>query len=154
MNTNTITLTDEQLKAFNNGEDVVLKAPHRLLTLLKPIDGYYFVNGRGDVNGPPRKDIGYREFFNCYPSLIVAKKAAARMRRANAIISACLAVDPDFRPEDHPPGRPKWRVGRDQGTGKWRAFSHYGSPKGIDIVSSGEKAQQAADILNSLDLPN
>ena len=161
MSKNTITLTDEQLKAFNNGEDVVLKAPQRQLTLFEPTDGYYFVTGRGNVNGvrlpflrPQRKDIEHWDFFNCYPSRVVAAKAAARMRRANAIISACLAVDPDFRPEDHPPGRPKWRVGRDQGTGKWRASSHYGTPHGIDVLSSGEKAQQAADILNSLDLPN
>jgi hypothetical protein len=37
--------------------------------------------------------------FNCYETEELATKAALMMRRSNAIIMACLQVDPDFVPD-------------------------------------------------------
>ena len=117
MNKNTITLTDEQLKAFNSGEDVVLKAPQKKPELFKPSDFYYFVNGHGSpiassvTHAPISEPHSDRvDFFNCFQSRAVAKKAAVRMCRANAVISACLAVDPDFSLEDFPNDHKFWAI--------------------------------------------
>jgi hypothetical protein len=38
-------------------------------------------------------------FFNCYEAEALAIKAAVMMNRSNAIIMACLQVDPDFVPD-------------------------------------------------------
>ena len=37
--------------------------------------------------------------FNCYETEELANKAAVMMKRSNAIIMACLTVDPDFVPD-------------------------------------------------------
>jgi hypothetical protein len=37
--------------------------------------------------------------FNCYETEELATKAAVMMKRSNAIIMACLMVDPDFVPD-------------------------------------------------------
>jgi hypothetical protein len=37
--------------------------------------------------------------FNCYETEALATKAAVMMKRSNAIIMACLMVDPDFVPD-------------------------------------------------------
>jgi hypothetical protein len=39
------------------------------------------------------------ENFNCYETEELATKAAVMMKRSNAIIMACLIVDPDFVPD-------------------------------------------------------
>ena len=157
MNKNTITLTDEQLKAFNSGEDVVLKAPQKKPELFKPSDGYYFVNGCGAAVSTSVA-IFYpalrMDFFNCFQSLEVAEKAAIRMRRANAVISACLAVDPDINPEECPAGHRFWAPCYSSTECKWVAIYDPGTSQASALVSTFEKAQQAADILNSLDLPS
>jgi hypothetical protein len=39
------------------------------------------------------------EHFNCYETEELATKAAVMMKRSNAIIMACLQVEPDFVPD-------------------------------------------------------
>ena len=44
-------------------------------------------------------DEGCYDNFNCYETQELATKASPMMRRNNAIIMACLMVDPDFVPD-------------------------------------------------------
>jgi hypothetical protein len=64
---------------------------------------YHVVNGNGTTsntynNGLPA-DKYYYDNFNCYETKELATKASPMMRRNNAIIMACLQVDPDFIPD-------------------------------------------------------
>ena len=64
---------------------------------------YYLVKGDGVVtntyNDNLRSDRYYYDNFNCYETEELATKASVMMRRNNAIIMACLTVDPDFVPD-------------------------------------------------------
>jgi hypothetical protein len=64
---------------------------------------FYFVNGSVDAektfNCNLIEDKERYEHFNCYETEELATKAAVMMKRSNAIIMACLQVDPDFVPD-------------------------------------------------------
>ena len=58
-------------------------------------------NGQADCNhwGNDAFDVHIWDNFNCYETEDLATKAAVMMKRNNAIIMACLMVDPDFVPD-------------------------------------------------------
>jgi hypothetical protein len=64
---------------------------------------WHVVNNLGEasyaVNNGRRYEEGCYEHFNCYETEELATKAAVMMHRNNAIIMACLQVDPDFVPD-------------------------------------------------------
>ena len=63
---------------------------------------WHVVNNLGEesyaVSNGRRYEEGCFNFFNCYETEELATKAAVMMKRNNAIIMACLTVDPDFVP--------------------------------------------------------
>jgi hypothetical protein len=64
---------------------------------------YWFIkdNGQADYNHWTNDtfDVHVWDNFNCYETEELATKAAVMMKRNNAIIMACLMVDPDFVPD-------------------------------------------------------
>ena len=64
---------------------------------------YHLVSGNGATsktyNNDLRVDKDYYNNFNCYETKELATKALPMMKRSNAIIMACLIVDPDFVPD-------------------------------------------------------
>ena len=95
-------------------------------------------------------DEGCYDNFNCYETQELATKASPMMRRNNAIIMACLMVDPDFVP-DYKSGNQKHyafeyanpSLGRD---GEWVERVGYTVNKG-PCVSTQEKWDEAAALL-------
>lgn len=79
-----------------------------------PKDGadYYYVDACGLTDGTCYTghcvDIDRNHYFNIYPTQLMAEKAAKLMRRSNAIIRACLLVDPDFEPDWEDEDQEKW----------------------------------------------
>jgi hypothetical protein len=71
----------------------------------KPVDGqvFYAINAKVEVglfyNNDTDFDKACYDNFNCYETEELATKAAVMMKRKNAIIMACLQVDPDFVPD-------------------------------------------------------
>jgi len=68
------------------------------------LNGTYFkALGTGKVSGFKYRndevDLEYYNNFNYYETKALATKAARDMKRNNAIIMACLMVDPDFVPD-------------------------------------------------------
>ena len=63
---------------------------------------YYIVESCGGVSENvwcnDSLDSGPWNFFNCYETKALATKVSPMMKRSNAIIMACLMVDPDFVP--------------------------------------------------------
>ena len=66
-------------------------------------DSYGWVDDRGSTYcmsyDNSKFDEGRYDNFNCYETKELATKASPMMRRNNAIIMACLIVDPDFVPD-------------------------------------------------------
>lgn len=72
----------------------------------KPILKFWVVEGDGrvkevhhDGESSTLFDHDAYQYFNCYKTEELAEKAAVMMKRSNAIIMACLLVDPDFMPD-------------------------------------------------------
>ena len=64
---------------------------------------YYFVQDSGSIGKIKNERLFFKDDcfknFNCYETAELATKAAVMMKRSNAIIMACLLVDPDFVPD-------------------------------------------------------
>ena len=115
---------------------------------------YHLVSGNGATsktyNNDLRVDKDYYNNFNCYETKELATKASPMMKRSNAIIMACLMVDPDFVP-DYKSGNQKHyafeyanpSLGRD---GEWVERVGYTVNKG-PCVSTQEKWDEAAALL-------
>jgi hypothetical protein len=88
-----------------NAQAVIKELESQQGKRFKPeIDGlYWFIedNGQADCNHWTNDtfDNSCYENFNCYETKALTTKASAMMRRNNAIIMACLQVDPDFVPD-------------------------------------------------------
>ncbi|MDA9090781.1 hypothetical protein N9J84_01605 [Porticoccaceae bacterium] len=96
-------------------------------------------------------DRAIRAFHNAFPSMGVAEKAAALMRRSNLVISACLQVDPDFEPDWDNRDQAKWFPRYDHGVEAWFITTCYRIEADVACVSSKEKGKEALAILNSQD---
>lgn len=86
-------------------------------------------------------------FYNVFPSREMAEKAAEMMRRSNAIIHACLLVDPDFEPDWNNAGQSKWFVYYNHNKGKLYMDFDGRYQKAPAYVSSKEKANQVIELL-------
>lgn len=73
---------------------------------------------------------------NCFPTEAQAEKAAKYIRRYNAIIRACLLVDPDFEPDWGDERQVKWFIDSSKRTHLAPAY-----------VSTKEKAKQVRELL-------
>jgi hypothetical protein len=64
---------------------------------------FWHIDDAGEVVGVRNRHYNRRggcyDNFNCYETEELATKASPMMRRSNAIITACLQVDPDFVPD-------------------------------------------------------
>jgi hypothetical protein len=88
--------------------------------------------------------------FNCYETGYLATKASRMMRRNNAIIMACLMVDPDFVP-DYLSGNQEhysfeYFHSRMGGENKWVYQMSFTKHKG-SCVSTEEKWEEAVALL-------
>lgn len=112
---------------------------------------YWHVHGDGTVDN--FDDDGHAfdkdslEFHNYYPSEAQAQKAAEYMRRSNAIIRACLLVDPDFEP-DWDDNNQKWGCELyDHFDQCWAVAASLHTQLAPAYVSTREKAKQVRDLL-------
>jgi hypothetical protein len=85
----------------------------------------------------------HHNFFKTEPQ---AEKALVLIRRSNAIIRACLLVDPDYKP-DWSNGFQKWGVGYDNTDCVWLPQYDRYNKRFPAYVSSEEKAQQVCELL-------
>jgi hypothetical protein len=88
--------------------------------------------------------------FNCYETKALANKAAVMIRRNNAIIMACLMVDPDFVPNYLSGNQEHYSfecinpsLGDDE---RWEAYASYVINRG-PCVSTQKKWKEAAALL-------
>jgi len=90
------------------------------------------------------------ENFNCYETSELATKAAVMMKRNNAIIMACLQVDPDFVPDYLSGNQVHYSfdyLNTELGTnGTWCMSVAYQANNG-PCVSTQEKWEEAAALL-------
>lgn len=88
---------------------------------------------------------GVKDFHNVYKTEQQAEKAAELMRRSNAIIRACLLVDPDFVPDWENSNQDKFYPVYFYG--KWTSDMRSLSKHPSACVSTFDKAQQACRLL-------
>tara|TARA_R110002124_G_scaffold274286_1_gene444077 strand:- start:21 stop:506 length:486 start_codon:yes stop_codon:yes gene_type:complete len=117
-------------------------------------DMYWYILGfGGTVKERPNFrscDKSRYENFNCYETEDLATKADVMMKRNNAIIMACLTVDPDFVP-DYLSGNQEhhsfwYEAGSIGHEGGWRLSKSYTLDVG-PCVSTQEKWEEAAALL-------
>jgi hypothetical protein len=88
--------------------------------------------------------------FNCYETKELANKASPMMKRSNAIITACLQVDPDFVPDYLSSNQEHYYFWYEAGSigheGGWRLSKSYTLDVG-PCVSTQEKWHEAAALL-------
>jgi len=113
-------------------------------------DKYWFVDSMGSVIGhiwDPYLKIHSKQtaFHNVYRTREQAMKAAKMMRRANAIIRACLEVDPDYEP-DWASVDAKYTVRFMHHAGIWEIAYEY-TDFAPAYVSSADKAVKVCELL-------
>jgi len=115
-------------------------------------DQYWYVDGRDELVSTyfwdgDQIDQGLKASQNIYRTREAAEKAAVMVRRSNAVIRACLEVDPDFEPEWTNIDQEKFSVYYSHIYGKWTE-----TPAVINYepahVSSKAKAEEVARLLN------
>jgi hypothetical protein len=92
-------------------------------------------------------DDGREGFHNVFKTHQQAEKASALMRRSNAIIRACLLVDPEFVPDRGDGNQRKYSIYADGNGSIWvneYTDNCYSSPA---YVSTAEKALQVCQLL-------
>jgi hypothetical protein len=124
------------------------------------VDGlYWFIedNGQVDCNHWTNDtfDVHVWDNFNCYETKELATKAAVMMKRNNAIIMACLQVDPDFVP-DYLSDNQKhysfyYEAPEDVLNGSWECSFSYTDNYG-PCVSTVEKWKEAAALLTEWEI--
>jgi hypothetical protein len=123
----------------------------------KPEKGsiYFIVTGDAgvvevDYGVNSRMDNFYYDNFNCYETEELATKASPMMKRSNALIMACLQVDPNFVP-DYLSGNQRhytfyYSAPQMGFIGGWSSLSSIGNNYG-PCVSTIEKWEEAAALL-------
>ena len=92
-------------------------------------------------------DKGCIQFYNTYPTEALVEKASKLMRRSNAIIKACLLVDPEFTPDWEKFYAKRVRVDYNHYTAEWE-YTFDGYPQtSVAYVSSEEKAKEVCALL-------
>lgn len=89
----------------------------------------------------------YLAFHNVYPNKVLAEKAAEYMHRSNAIIRACLLVDPDFVPDWGDTAQRKYTVCYGNRKSSWIHDYTFSGDFGTCYVSTEEKAEQVISLL-------
>jgi hypothetical protein len=118
-----------------------------------PWDGeiYFFVNCRANVqkteNDLCEGDKEIINFQNFFPTESQAEKASKLIRRSNAIIRACLLVDPNYEPDWSDRVERKYSVYYCNFQTKWRVTDSRTANIFVAYVSTYEKAQQVCELL-------
>ena len=118
----------------------------------KEDETFWFVSGGGNIgrtNFVDGIDDGYIPNHNVFRTEAIAKKASALMRRRNAIIRACLEVDPEFEPDWSDGGKNKWSPSYDHNKGKWIGSSAFRFSGTSAHTSTPEKCIQACALLTA-----
>jgi len=118
-------------------------------------EDYFIVNSNGEVyrTGVLDHTKGYQSYdlhtnFATYPTREMAEKAAVLMKRNNAIIKACLLVDPDYVP-DWTNRKTKFAVYYDHIDSEWVVgwSSFCSSALASAYVSTEKKAIKVCELL-------
>jgi hypothetical protein len=121
--------------------------------------GYFIVDNDGEIstcrNHSPKADTPSFINFNCFETEELATKAAAMMKRSNAIIMACLMADPDFVPDylsgnqaHYSFGYTPGDIGYISGWGNGMSYTHNCGP----CVSTLDKWEEAAALLTEWEI--
>lgn len=108
---------------------------------------YYYVTSEGDVTDIT---VGVEDsslFHNIFQTRDQAKKAAEYMRRSNAIIRACLLVDPDFVSDWSDHTQAKWGVFYSHEINSWISGCSCVVNENPCKVSTKEKAEEVCRLL-------
>ena len=134
----------EQLEESRNGSE-----------LWKPAGGqeYFSVKARGTVARYTWMDDSFDKDtyanHNVFLSEALAREAVKLMRRSNLVISACLQVEPDFKPDWRNFDQEKWFPGYAYASQKWESYRNRSYEKAVAHVSSKEALQKVLKILNA-----
>lgn len=112
----------------------------------KESEDYWAITRKGSVCDFVNISGNIEKFHNFFQTEPQAEKASALMRRSNAIIRACLLVDPDYKP-DWSNGFQKWGVGYDNTDCVWLPQYDRYNKRFPAYVSSEEKAQQVCELM-------
>ena len=134
----------KQLEESHNGNELWIPAYGQ---------EYFSVKSRGTVARDKWTgdifDEGTYANHNVFLSEALAREAVKLMRRSNLVISACLQVKPDFKPDWRNPGQTKWFPRYDHDRQKWEpdyaSLCQYAGA----CVSSKEALQKVLKILNA-----
>lgn len=107
---------------------------------------YAYVGSEGDVLFVHTGAISALNFHNCFEKKEQARKAAEYMRRNNAIVRACMLVDPDFVPDWGEPGE-KWVVEYNFNRERWDVDCWDNINCSACCVSTPEKAKEVCNLL-------
>lgn len=116
-------------------------------------DNYHYPTDMGSVReyiyGGDKVDKALHKNFITYPTKELAEKASLLIKRNNAIVKACLLVDPDFVPNWNDKDGKKYFVYYNHHYDKWYSQRFY--PTFVissSAVSSEEKAEEVIELLN------
>lgn len=141
----------EYIAKLNEEDGSILLTPKKVDKDWKPkIDeNYYFVCGEGKVHcNRNTHPIDENRFLhrNVFPTREQAEKAAKLQRTSNAIIRACLLVDPGFVPDWDGEDK-KCTVYFTFENCAWRTTDNYVYKYAPAYVSSEEKAEEVCALL-------
>jgi len=120
----------------------------------RPADTYWYVDSAGAAHKTERCAYPFyarhKDNHNVFCSRKQAKKAAKMMRRSNAIIRACLLVDPDYEPDWDDYTEVKYSVYylSLRGRGVWDVYTSTDLSWSPAYVSSISKAREVCELLN------
>lgn len=89
----------------------------------------------------------YAEQYSVFPTRTLAEKASRLFRRNNAIVTACLLIDPEFEPDWEDRSQYKWGVIYDYSQKRWRAYNQHCLDECTAYVSTHEKAKKVCQWL-------
>jgi hypothetical protein len=114
-------------------------------------EGYWFINDYEHVdcerNDGHYADTARFRAFNYFQTREQAEKASKLRIRSNAIIRACILIDPDYEPDWSDKEARKFTVYYCNFQTKWRVTDSRTANIFVAYVSTYEKAQQVCELL-------
>ena len=134
-------------------DGVIILTPKKADADWEPAQGVtdYIIQGNGETVPSCEGKNGYFEHHNKFSTKDQAQKASKLQRVSNAIIRACLLVDPDYEPDWGVSDR-KYRVYFNTDSGCWVQTCSRAHHEAIAHVSTREKARQVCALLTKWEI--
>ena len=130
-------------------DGVIILTPKKADADWEPAQGVtdYIIQGNGETVPSCEGKNGYFEHHNKFSTKDQAQKASKLQRVSNAIIRACLLVDPDFEPDWESGDKDKYCVYYRHSSHTWKIDYWLQENRTAAHVSTKEKAEQVCALL-------